>query len=385
MRMFLSLITVAAILGGSYVIAFGMPPFVSTMIGNAPDADTAQPQVAGTRSGQRGGGATMVVLTPLEQQPYADILRAVGSAKALRSADVTSKVAGEVTETLLSANREVSRNDVLVQLDARTEALNVEIAQAELDQARDTVQRYEQLQTSGNLTITDVTLTETRVAQRLAEANLGLAQVALDNRTIRAPIAGKLGLSDLDVGDYLPANTIVTTIDNSDVLLIEFELPERSVGILAKEQIVLASTPTFRGRTFEGAIVAFDSRIDDVTRSVTVKARLENPEGMLWPGMTFAVRIIHESDPLAMLPATAITWSRGGSSVWVAHDGTAQQVPATILFRRDDSVWIDADIPVGAMVVTEGAQKLRDGARITTAKGARPAKSRQPAGNEVPS
>lgn len=226
-----------------------------------------------------------------------------------------------------------------------------------------------------------MTLSEARVAQRLAEAKVGLAQVALDDRTIRAPIAGKLGLSDIAIGDTLTANSTVVTIDESQALLVEFELPERSVSLLARTQEVLANTPSFVGRTFTGKIVAFDSRIDSVTRSVTVKARIENPDGLLWPGMTFAVRIIYQSDPLAVLPATAITWSRDGSSVWVDRDGAAQPTPATILFRRGDNVWIEADIAPGTMVVTEGAQKLRAGSAIKDAGAAtsKPARQDTPA------
>ena len=139
--------------------------------------------------------------------------------------------------------------------------------------------------------------------------------------------------------------------------------------MLATQQTVLANTPTFEGHTFEGEIVAFDSRIDSVTRSVAVKARVDNPEDLLRPGMTFAVRLIHESDPLPVLPSTAIIWSRSGSSVWIETDGVAEQIPVTILIRRDDLIWVDADIATDTMVVTEGAHKLRAGSRVTSEVG----------------
>ncbi|MBI6630786.1 efflux RND transporter periplasmic adaptor subunit [Pontibaca salina] len=371
MRKFVTLVTAALILAGSYLIAFGVPASlgpVAGVVGESGDQTNTPARAAqgGRPAGApKGANATTVVLTPLEMQPYEDILRAIGSAKALRSADVVANASGEVTEINLAANRQVSAGDVLVQLDARTEVFNLEIAQTELDQTRDIIQRYEQLQATGNSTVTDVTLSEARVAQRLAEAKVGLAQSALDDRTIRAPIAGKLSLSDLEIGDILTAGSTIVTIDDSEALLVEFELPERSIGLLAKDQTVLASTPTFTGHVFEGEIVSFDSRIDSVTRSVTVKARIENPDALLWPGMTFAVRMIHEGDPLAVLPATAISWSRSGSGVWIADGGVAKRVPATILFRRNGRVWIDADIATGTLVVSEGAQKLRAGSRIT--------------------
>ena len=100
--------------------------------------------------------------------------------------------------------------------------------------------------------------------------------------------------------------------------------------------------------------------------------------------MTFAVRLTQESDPLPSLPATAITWSRAGSAIWIDADGTAEQLPVTILFRQGDMVWIDAEIAQGTMVVTEGAQKLRPGAQISTPGGARDKQGRPAAGEEAP-
>lgn len=374
MRRFLTLLVVLLVLGGSYFVAFGVPAQVTALFGSP--TQSAGSEVSAKPTGPagrpRGSAATVVVLTELQTAPYEDVLRAVGSASALRSAEAVAVVSGEVTATNLTANRAVSEGEILVQLDAQTETLNVETAQAEFDQARDTVQRYERLGASGNSTITDVALSEARVAERLAEASLGLARIALEDRTIRAPIAGRLGLSDVEVGDFISANTVVTSIDDAGSLLVEFELPERAVSLLKTDQTILANTPTFRGRTFKGRIVAFDSRIDSVTRSVTVKAQVENEEGALWPGMTFAVRIIRETAPLPVLPATAITWSRSGSSVWIAQEGVATQVPATILYRRNDQVWIDAEIEIGTPVITEGAQKLRSGSRITTADAGAP-------------
>ncbi|BDY17333.1 MexH family multidrug efflux RND transporter periplasmic adaptor subunit (plasmid) [Sulfitobacter pontiacus] len=310
-------------------------------------------------------GATSVVTTALEQRPYEVTLYATGTASSLRSADVVTETAGTVVETRLAANREVEQGEVLVRLDARTQELNLEIARANLQQATDTVDRYDRLRAGGNSTITDVAQSEARVAQQLADAEVGLAEVALEDRTIRAPISGRLGLSEVEVGDILGANDVIATIDQTETLVVEFELPERAIGVLGQAHEVLVSTSAFVGRSITGEILSFDSRIDAVTRSVTVKAKIDNAERILWPGMTFAVRLLHESEPLPVLPSTAVTWSRTGAAVWVDDGGTAVWVPITILYRKNEFVWVEADIADGAMVVTEGAQKLRDGAKIT--------------------
>ncbi len=379
MRTFLTLIVGAMILAGAYAVSFGLPAPITRLIATGSDGDPAtvgdSSGVPGSMStgpgakprGARGRlSATAVVIAPLELRPYVSVVNAIGTASALRSVDVVSNTSGTVTEANLSANRWVEEGEMLLRFDARTEAFNLEIAQANLDQARDTLSRYERLRASSNSTVTEVTLSDARVALRLAEAAVGLAQVGLEDRTIRAPIAGQLGLSDIGIGDVLASDSVIATIDQSDTLVIEFELPERMIGLLADASEVLASTPTFRGRVFKGEIVSFDSRIDSVTRSVTVKARIDNSDSTLWPGMTFTVRLIQESAPLPSLPSTAITWSREGSGIYIDAGGVAERLPVTLLFRRNETVWIDADIETGTMVVTEGAQKLRPGARIST-------------------
>jgi RND family efflux transporter MFP subunit len=372
MRLFLMLIASGGILAAAYTVTFGMPAPIKALVASygtpAPAETEAAPRTDRPRGpgGQAGGRATMVVTAPLEATPYTSILHAIGTASALRSVDVVSNAAGVVVAANLPANGLVTEGDVLLRLDSRAQTLSLQIAQAERDQRRETVQRYETLRTRGNSTVTDVTLSEARLAQRLAEAEVGLRELALEDRTITAKLSGRLSLSDVNVGDMISTNQVIASIDQSDSLLIEFELPERSIRLLEGAKTVDVSTSTFAGRVFTAQILSYDSRIDDVTRSVTVKARIENTDGSLWPGMTFSVRLTQESAALPSVPSTAITWTRAGASIWVAAEGVANRVPVTILFRQDETVWIDADLPAEALIVTEGAQKLRPGARITT-------------------
>ena len=343
-----------------------MPEQVEQLWGSAPAEDTAAPR--GGPEGARGQGrSTTVVLTPLQERAYTLVLRTVGSAVSLRRSDVVATEAGEVVEAALQANTPVEKGEVLLRLDDRTERLALEIAQANRDQAQATVTRYQGLHQNGSAVVTDVALSEAEVALRLAEANVGLAEVALQTRTVVAPISGRLGLSDVHVGDRLSNGDAIVTIDKSAILLATFEVPERSIGLLAEGKPVLVTTPTYAGRVFEGTITAFDSRLDSVTRSATVQAEIDNADGLLLSGMTFAIRMTEETAPLPVVPSTAITWDRAGAGIWVAVDGSTSRVPVTIRYRDGDQVWIETDALVGAQIVTEGASKLRDGAQVTTA------------------
>ncbi len=372
------------VLAGAYAIAFGVPAQVAQLWGGAPSeqSDAAPRGGAGGPGGPGGGpggpgGArgqgrtTTVVLAPLEARAYTQELRTVGSAVSLRRAEVVATEAGEVVEAALQANKLVEKGDVLLRLDDRSERLALEIAEANRDQAQATVTRYQGLHQNGSAVVTDVALSEALVELRLAEANVGLAEVALENRTVVAPISGRLGLSDVQVGDQLSTGDTIVTVDDTTTLLATFEMPERSIGLLSEGKPVLVTTPTYTGRVFEGTITAFDSRLDSVTRSATVQAEIDNTEGLLLSGMTFAIRMNEDTDPLPMVPSTAITWDRSGAGIWVADEGQTARVPVTIRYRDGDQVWIETEAPVGAQIVTEGAAKLREGAQVTSADAAR--------------
>ena len=363
MKKYLTFIVAVIFVSVAYVWSFGMPSTLTSLMPGSSVAQSSNAEVPG-RVSRQGRGATAVVTDTLRRQPHADILRAIGSTFAQNSVDVVAGVEGMVVEASIHANADITEGDVLVKLDSQTESFNLEIAQAELDQAQQTVDRYQTLSSSSGA-FSAVEVAEAAIALRLAEANLGLARVSLSERTVRAPIAGKLGLSDIEVGDQISSDQVLVTIDDTETMQIEFELPERSVGLLEIGRTILANTPVLIGRTFEGKVIAFDSRIDDVTRSVTVRAQIENPGRILWTGMTFAIRLIDESEPLPVVPATAITWTRDGSGVWVDTDGVASRILVTILYREGDQVWVDGEIPDGASIVTEGAHKLREGAALS--------------------
>ena len=358
MRTVTAITASAIILGGAYVLTFGVPAPLQGVLGSE-EARVTGPAGAGGAGPRQRGGATTVIAQPLALQPYEDVIRAVGSARALHRANVTTESAGEVVATYLGANRLVKAGDVLLELDPRAQQLALDLARANLKQAQQTVDRYEQLRANGNLTLTEVALSEAQIALEQAKIEVEIAQVALEDRTVRAPISGRLGLSEVEVGDILSSNEEIVSIDDLSALLVQFELPERAIGLLQKDTTILASTPSFTGKVFEAEIESFDSRLDSVTRSITVRALIDNSDGLLWSGMTFSVRLIHESEPLP-----ALTWSRAGSNIWIEEDGKAKAVPVVILHRRNETVWIDTDLEPGTMVITEGAQKLREGGAV---------------------
>ncbi|MEP4194156.1 MAG: efflux RND transporter periplasmic adaptor subunit [Aliishimia sp.] len=371
MRQLVILLASAGILCAAYFFSFGLPEVIKQTAGL--DVAQAVDQSQRDRGGRpdRGGQETTVVMQPLSARAYNLALSTIGTATSLRSVDLVSRVAGEITDVSMDANNVVTEGDVLVQLDDRAEQLALNVAAAEHQQAQDLFDRYETLRNNGNSTITDIIFVETEVALKLAKINVDIAQDALDKRTITATIDGTLGLSGLHVGDYLSVGDAVVTIDDSSAVVAEFEVPERSIALLEAGKPVQIGTPTYAGRVFDGTIIAFDTALDPTSRSATVRARIDNPDGALIAGMTFAVRIIEKTEPLPVVPATAITWNRDGAKIWVVTDGSVSSHPVAIRYRNGTRVWVETEVPIGASIVTEGAAKLRNGTRVTDAAGAR--------------
>lgn len=366
MRKLISSLAAIAILAVTYTVSFGVPtPLASVfpMLTDASEGAVDTPNNV-SRNSSRPRSATTVVLQELERSPYTSTIETIGTASSWRSADITAESSGRVVELALSENGSVGSGDILVRLDDRSEKLGLDVARAEQQQAQSVVNRFNTLRTSGNSSVTDAVMAEADLALTQARIAVDLAEVALDERVITSPISGKLGLSDVELGDLITESQVIVTVDDTEQLLIEFEIPERAVSLLALGRTVLASTPTYAGRVFDATVTAFDSRIDSTTRSISVQAKVDNTDGLLWSGMTFAVRVIDTSEPLAMVPSTALNWARHGAGIWVVDDGKASRQPVTVRFRRGGNAWLDTDVPDGANVVVEGALKLREGSTV---------------------
>jgi RND family efflux transporter MFP subunit len=310
-----------------------------------------------------------VTLADITYKPYEDTFSSIGTGVAKQSVSLVSEVSGQIKDVMFEGTPHVSKGDVLLQLEDTSERINVEIAEANLSKAEDTLERYSTLQSRNSGIVTATSMKEAESAAAVARGNLALAEKELSDRTIKSPIDGRLGLAEWEVGDFLSNGAKIVDINNTETILVTFELPERAMNLLELGREVYVTTPAINGKVFEGKIIAFDSTIDETTRTITVKAEIENGDGRLWPGMTFEVMLRQKTEPLAALPAMALTWTRDGTQVWLAEDGKVRAVPVIFRYRQDDTIWIEGDLKEGTKVVVEGVQKLRPGASIVAEQG----------------
>jgi RND family efflux transporter MFP subunit len=314
------------------------------------------------RAGKRGDILPAVTLADVKIERMNERVAAVGSGRARQQVTLTTRVAGVIEQVLFEGGQLVEANQPLIKLNADTEAIAVETAEAQRAQAADQVSRYKQLHEG---TVTKVAISEADTALKVADANLRKAKDDLDRMTIKAPFKGIMGLSSLEAGDYLAVGSPIAPIDDRSTILIEFTVPEAVASSMKIGIPVRANLITRSGDILEGKIQAVGTRIDPVSRTLMVRAEIPNPDLTLIPGSTFSISVRLPGRDSPVVPSLAIQWDRQGAFVWrVTDKNTVERVNAAILDRNGDNVYIDATLKAGEKIVAEGGSSLRDGQTV---------------------
>jgi RND family efflux transporter MFP subunit len=267
-----------------------------------------------------------------------------------------------VKEVLFTPGEGVAAGEVLVQLEDDSERVAVDRARVALEQARGTLERSRTLAESK--TISSVALSDAETAVSLAEIELRSAEIELARRAVTAPFAGLTGLTDISVGDYVTTSTAIATLDDLSTLEVTFEVPERWMDRIRLGQPIEAVAQALPGTRFPGEIVGIDNRVDEVTRTLRVKASLVNRESVLKTGMAIRVTLNFETNEELMVSNLSVQWDRRGSFVWKVADGAARRAEITIVRRQSGIAVVTGDIKEGDLVVVEGTQRLREGAKV---------------------
>lgn len=322
--------------------------------------------------GQSDGRAPVKVLTtPVKITPDNRIFRAVGTGRARLSVEIYPQVAEDVTAINFNAQETVDKGQVLVQLDDRREQLNIKLAKVRLEDAKSLLDRYEQAVKEGAVPQSEVDTA--RADYQAAQVELEQARLAVEERQIIAPFSGIVGIPNIDPGDRVTTDTLITGLDDRQLLYVDFQVPEGLAGSLSNaqknRQKITTTTPAFPGRSFDGIIGAQEARLNNETRTLLARAEIQNRDDILRPGMSFDVRWEIKGDSYPTVPEIALQWGRDGSFVWVIRDGVAKSVPGRVVSRKAGLVLIDGDIRAGDNVVVEGVQRLRDGDKVTRLNG----------------
>jgi membrane fusion protein, multidrug efflux system len=310
--------------------------------------------------------AVPVVLGQAEQRDFVPQIEGLGTARALESVLVTSRVSGRIEEFFFREGGRAAAGAPLVRLENDEERAELKAAQAEAEQAESRHRRMTEL--SGKGLVSRDQLEEQGQVLKSAQARLELARVRLEQRTIRAPFAGVLGFRQQSLGSLVQPGSPIVTLDAVEKLRVEFSVAEALLGDLAPGAAVEVRAAGWPGRVFEGRISALGTRVDEVTRAAPVQALLDNRDAALKPGMLLTVRAQGRARRALFVPEGAVAPENARQFVWrVAADGTVEKVEVVLGARLAGTVEVRSGLGAGDRVVLEGHAKLRPGRAVRDA------------------
>lgn len=354
-RFIIMLVLTGVIIGG----IFGFEAFRSSMIRKVMASLANPPQTVST--------------TVAGSQEWRSQLNAVGSVRAVNGANLSSQVSGIVSVLHFQSGTDVKKDDPLLELMAADDIAHLDALKATASLAKITYDRDRSL--VGSRAVSQQVVDTDEGNLKNAVALVAQQQALVDYKFIKAPFAGRLGIRQVDLGQYLAAGTNIVTLQQLDPIYIDFYVPQQSLAKIRVGQAVTASVDTFPDRHFDGKISAINSLVDTATRNVQVRATVQNKDKILLPGM-FATVDIDTAEPqrYVTLPQTAIAYNSYGNIVYLVDEKGvddkghsqffARQTFVTTGATRGDQVAVTSGVKDGDTVVTAGQIKLRNGTPV---------------------
>jgi len=334
---------------------------------------------------------TAIKATVSEWQPQ---LTSVGTLAPVRGVDVTTEIAGLVRQVHFKSGDEVKAGQVLFEMNADSDIAQLRALQAAADLSASVLKR-DKLQFAAQA-ISQAQLDNDDADLKSRKALVAQQQALVDKKTIRAPFAGKLGITAVNPGQYLNPGDKLVTLQTIDTVYIDFFVPQKQLAGLSIGQKLNLSSDAYAGVGFPAKVTSISPKVDAATRNVQVQATVPNAKRQLLPGM-FANVSLDQGDrkKYLTLPQTSITYNPYGSTVFVlapppadAKDSlkddkgnahlVAQQVFVTTGATRGDQVAILKGIEPGTEVVTSGQVKLKNGTPLIIDNKVQPANSPNP-------
>jgi membrane fusion protein (multidrug efflux system) len=360
------LIVVAFALGG------GAMWYFTKERGNGAGAPVAA--APGARPGSPGGFPAGVAGRPQAQQlplvtvgrahkdSIYDVVEALGTAQANESVTLTAKVTDTVRRVNFEDGDYVEAGSVLIELTNQEEEALLAEARANLDDAESQLRRLEDLSARGLTSASELDVARSRAGAMQARLNSIVAR--LRDRLIQAPFSGALGFRQVSPGTLLSPNTVITSIDDISTIKLDFTIPETFLGTMSPGAKIIAKSVSFPDREFVGTVRTVGSRVDPVTRAITVRAHIENKDRALRPGMLLTVAVVTAERVALVVPEGSVFQVQNRAYVYRIDGDVARQQQIEVGGRRFGVVEVLSGLQEGDLIVTEGIIKLREGARV---------------------
>ena len=309
--------------------------------------------------------AAPVFVTETKLATIEDRIEALGTLRAKESVELTASVTEIVTAINFDDGDRVKQGQVLVEMTSDEEHALLKEARVTVDEARRQYQRIKSLRKQQSASESE--LDEQRRVWEASQARLTAIESRLADRLIRAPFAGIVGLRNISVGALVEPGDLITTLDDDSVMKLDFPVPAIYLSSLVSGMQIDAGTRAWQDRLFQGKVKSISSRVDPVTRTVTVRALLPNPDHALRPGMLMQVELHSRQRQAIVVPEESLVAQGQKQYVYVVdrEDSTAQRREVRIGTRRPGEVEIVDGLAVDELVITDGTLKVRPGNKVT--------------------
>lgn len=302
------------------------------------------------------------VVSPVSAS-VSDRVTAVGTLRSRQQIELTSEVSGRMVELNFEPGQQVEKGQLLIRLSDRQAKADLQVADATLEDARRQYQRASRLRS--NNSISQSQLDALRTQLEVAEAQQVAASTRLADHRIEAPFAGTVGLRDLSVGAYLNIGDSVATLDATGPMELNFSVPERFLGAVSQGQALSATTAAFPDETFRGTLAELGSRLDELSRTLPVKALIDNPDGRLKPGLFMSVSLILRERDSLVIPEQAVLVQGRHAYVFVVEGNKATRTRVVLGSREPGQVEVASGLSTGDQVVVTGQDRLSSGDLVT--------------------
>src|SRR6201996_6527497 len=301
-----------------------------------------------------------------------NLLTAVGDLAAVHQVNVTTDVAGRITDIMFQAGASVKGGSPLVQLFDAPEQGDLASYKAQATGASLALDRAKQL--AARQFGPQSTVDATQATYDTAMAGIAKTQAIISQKQVRAPFEGELGVRMVEVGQFISAGTTIVSLTDLNVLYANFTVTEKDSGQLKVGQVVRIAVDAYPGQTFEGKITTIEPQIMADTRNIRVQATIANPDHILKPGMFATTTVVlPDKPPVITVPETAVDYTLYGDSVFVLSekkeaDGktslTAVRTFVVTGNRIEGRAEIIKGLKEGDRVVAVGQLKLQSGAPV---------------------
>ncbi len=316
--------------------------------------------------GNRAMRAVTVDAYIAARHPFADRVEALGTLRGNESITLSANASDTISSIHFQEGQRVSAGQLLVTLEMKEEQAQLSGARAELAEQQREVKRLEGLVKTFSAAQTE--LDQRRTALQKAQYKIEELEARIADRRVIAPFAGVLGLRLVSPGALLNPGTPITTLDDIDTLKLDFSVPAAIIGSLNSGLELRASTAAY-DREFTGNVTVIDSRVNAIDRSVRARARFDNSEGLLKPGMLMTIELLRNPRQALLIPEAALLSRDQQHSIWIiGADNKLQRRIIEIGSRQPGWVEVLSGLQEGEVLVRANFPRLREGLEISVAQ-----------------